>query len=139
MRCLESRAQIPRCRLPPSANRCQGITQKGTQCAVTDELYRKGIWKAEPLTRGEKYCETHAPATSTPVAHRRSATRAAPPAPAEDNSCCVCMDADKDSVLCHADGTSHKCVCNACAKSLHARGQACPMCRGAIVGVFKVF
>ena len=56
-----------------------------------------------------------------------------------DTLCCVCLDAGNDTVLCHAGGVGHKCVCHECASVLQKEGQDCPLCRAPITAVCKVW
>ena len=56
---------------------------------------------------------------------------------AEDTSCVVCWAAERTAQLCHANGTSHQCVCERCADHLSSREQPCPMCRQPIALVVK--
>lgn len=50
--------------------------------------------------------------------------------------CCVCMSAQKDSVL---TPCGHKAMCLSCGEQLRSRGRQCPLCRSHIIGVVKVF
>ena len=51
--------------------------------------------------------------------------------------CVVCWSQQRTAQLCHANGTSHQCVCSHCADHLTARGDSCPMCRQPVVLVVK--
>lgn len=50
--------------------------------------------------------------------------------------CCVCMDSKKDAVI---TPCGHRVVCTACGDALKARVRCCPVCRGHIGGVIRVF
>lgn len=52
------------------------------------------------------------------------------------NVCCVCMTNGKDAVV---TPCGHKAMCLSCAQQVCARGRPCPVCRGRINEVFRVF
>ncbi|CAE8680853.1 unnamed protein product, partial [Polarella glacialis] len=52
------------------------------------------------------------------------------------DTCCVCMDKRKDSVL---TPCGHRAVCSECGETLKARSRKCPVCRQTITGVVRVF
>lgn len=62
-----------------------------------------------------------------------------PPADADSAQqlCVVCWSRQRTAQLCHANGTSHQCVCEHCADHLTARGDRCPLCREPVVLVVK--
>ena len=144
--------------------RCEGTTAAGSRCGITAELYAKSrVMAAYPLTQGSKYCTHHDPSPSSEPDTSPEAAAASAPKSAkkrakpssqdtassgdahggaggdDDASCCVCMDARKNAVLCHDGGVSHMCVCHGCAQSLERAKQGCPMCRAPIVAVYKVW
>lgn len=53
-----------------------------------------------------------------------------------ETDCCVCFEGAKDTLIAPC---GHVCCCNRCATRLHMRKDPCPVCRGAIQGIFKVF
>ena len=55
-----------------------------------------------------------------------------------DQSCCVCMAAPKNASVVHGD-TAHICCCLDCAKTLHSKGNACPICNEPIDTVLRNF
>ena len=55
-----------------------------------------------------------------------------------DDTCVVCMDAPRDTMLLHGD-IGHTCCCGDCAQILVASGQDCPICRAPIEQVVKNF
>jgi hypothetical protein len=65
-----------------------------------------------------------------------------PPASAGDvahdsaSRCCVCLDARVDHLVAPCN---HLCACGTCAATLMAMGAQCPICRGAMTGVERVF
>ena len=55
---------------------------------------------------------------------------------ASDEACSVCLTATKTHVLIPC---GHKCVCDKCASGYRAAGSQCPICRGRVQSVVKVF
>jgi len=56
---------------------------------------------------------------------------------AEEALCVVCMDAPKDHLI---RPCMHMCTCEACTHQLLQQGaQSCPVCRGPIEGIERVF
>ena len=61
----------------------------------------------------------------------------APQPEAEGALCVVCMDAPKDHLI---RPCMHMCTCEACTRQLLQQGaQSCPVCRGPIEGIERVF
>jgi hypothetical protein len=56
----------------------------------------------------------------------------------DQESCVVCMDGPKDSVLVHGD-SAHQCCCLECARDLVARKDLCPICREPIESTLRLF
>lgn len=50
--------------------------------------------------------------------------------------CDVCLEGKKDMVIIPC---GHMCACGLCARKLHARGDPCPICRGPIERVCRVY
>jgi len=50
--------------------------------------------------------------------------------------CCVCLDARVNHIVVPCN---HLCACGTCAAILMAQGAGCPICRGAMTGVERVF
>ena len=56
---------------------------------------------------------------------------------AEEALCVVCMDAPKNHLI---RPCMHMCTCEACTQQLQEQGaQSCPVCRGPIEGIERVF
>ena len=65
------------------------------------------------------------------------AAAAAAEAEAKEALCVVCMDAPKDHFI---RPCMHVCTCEACTQQLQEQGaQSCPVCRGPIEGIERVF
>ena len=61
----------------------------------------------------------------------------APQPEAEEALCVVCMDAPKNHFI---RPCMHMCTCEACTQQLQEQGaQSCPVCRGPIEGIERVF
>eukprot|EP00746_Dinoflagellata_sp_MGD_P022275 gnl/MRDRNA2_/MRDRNA2_152094_c0_seq1.p1 gnl/MRDRNA2_/MRDRNA2_152094_c0~~gnl/MRDRNA2_/MRDRNA2_152094_c0_seq1.p1 ORF type:complete len:271 (-),score=27.44 gnl/MRDRNA2_/MRDRNA2_152094_c0_seq1:229-1041(-) len=54
----------------------------------------------------------------------------------ESFDCVICMSTRKDTVI---SPCGHLCVCNTCAQVLLAGEDACPICRGTIASVMRVY
>ena len=55
---------------------------------------------------------------------------------AEAVRCCVCLDDEKTMVVVPC---GHKCMCEPCATQLQKQGAHCPLCRGPMVRVTRVY
>ena len=56
------------------------------------------------------------------------------------NSCCyVCLQQIIDNFGLLHDGFAHAGFCERCATEIHRLRQACPICRGEIIGTMKIF
>lgn len=56
------------------------------------------------------------------------------------DECCVCLNAKKNTVLKHKDGTGHLCVCHQCACNLIFSGRTkCPICMQVFVEKVLVY
>jgi hypothetical protein len=58
----------------------------------------------------------------------------------EDNTCVVCLTLPKAATFLHlSSGVGHLACCWGCALIIHQRHDPCPVCRGTIDGIVKVY
>jgi len=50
--------------------------------------------------------------------------------------CCICFDAPKEALIAPC---GHLSCCMTCAEALKNNSETCPICRGNIESIFKVF
>ena len=98
------------------------------------DIPREGDWTCPKCTDYQfaknkfcRSCGTPNPENDTTLANLEST-----------DECVICMDNPKNATLIHGD-CGHSCCCLECAKSLHANGGDCPICRRSIEKVIQNF
>ena len=88
--------------------------------------------QAQSVVNGEE--ELEAPISVDLQAHNEQAEVAGVESAqiADDNLCCVCNDARKNSIILNC---AHYCVCQSCGERLKSSHSRCPVCRSIIFNI----